>query len=128
MAHIITVQITEQNTTRKDGTDSTYTNKKNEVGLIATVMTEKGDKNNGVPHTFARVFLPPYIKRGDVVTIIGETKLEVKDGYVNRSFNFPTIMKAYIAESLGNNQPTQPDNNPFGATDPVEIADDDLPF
>lgn len=126
MTQLITEQVTERNTTKKDGTPNTYTTKKGETGLIINVMVLKGIKDTDVKPIFAKAFLPSFVKVGDIVTIYGDIEPEQNGNYVNYNFKFPDVKKAYIAGV--NSSQSQAKQDLFGNSEPIGVDESDLPF
>lgn len=128
MAQLITEQVTSRNTTKKDGTPNTYTSKNGETGLIINVMVLKGIKDTDVKPIYAKAFLPPFIKVGDIVTIYGDIDPSQSGNFVNYNFKFPTITKAYIANGDNGQAQKQAKQDLFNGSEPMEVEDEDLPF
>lgn len=126
MAQLITEQVTERNTTKKDGTPNTYTTKKGETGLIINAMILKGIKDTDVKPIFAKAFLPSFVKIGDVVTIYGDVEPEQNGKYLNYNFIFPTVKKVFISDN--DSSKAQAKQDLFGSSEPIKVNTEDLPF
>lgn len=123
----ITAKVTEKNT-------RPFTNKNGQEQLILNTQILEGNKQEDIPAVYGSVFLPAFIKIGDVVTVSGRTKaskFQKQDGTsgVSYNFEFPTVMPVYIGEAgVTKLSQGQVPASGFGRTQEVDVSEEDLPF